>query len=483
MYNGHKNDYNRTFSRVTEKKSARNARIPWNMIVLSFVFIFNPNISIVDPLPDFIGYIILSASLVKLSMLCEPLADARRAFERMILIDVAKLFALVWVFGIDVASERSSSLLLWSFVFGLFEVLFLAPAFVKLFDGFGELGNFHVNSAIHGAKYKEGKSYTEKIKVFSVFFVVFKAAMTLLPELSALGNVSYVEVSNTISLYRYIGVMRGFCVIPVLVVGIAWLVSAFRYFARIKTDKTFCDSVTRAYCEKVIPKEGIFVIRNVKIATWLFVAAMAFTIDIKLDGSNILPDILMLVLLVPSFVYLCRTTKFKRSATVVTMVMYGLTSIATIITNAYYQDNYTYNAMARSSEAFFAYLIYVVSVALHGIVFICLLTSWSKNNRKVIEAHTGYVRGKETQSETENLKIAEFHKELSKSYMLMLDVALIYVLSDIAYALYGAFYAFMNKNFDWLGLVNLACGIFFVAMALRTMSELREAVQTKYILE
>ena len=118
---------------MQSKKNKRNARIPWSAIALAFVFFFNPNINIVDPLPDVFGHIILALSLVKLSMVCPALTDARRAFERMILIDGAKILALLWVFGIEVTSERNSSLMLWSFVFGMLEIGFLAPAFVKLY--------------------------------------------------------------------------------------------------------------------------------------------------------------------------------------------------------------------------------------------------------------------------------------------------------------------------------------------------------------
>ena len=92
---------------TNQKKSKREAQIPWIAFSVAFLFIFNPNISIVDLLPDFFGYIILSVSLVKLSMISEGLVEARKAFERMIIIDGAKLLALIWVFGIDVSSARS----------------------------------------------------------------------------------------------------------------------------------------------------------------------------------------------------------------------------------------------------------------------------------------------------------------------------------------------------------------------------------------
>lgn len=466
-----------------ERKQARAARIPWGAIALSFVFLFNPNVSIIDPLPDFIGHIILSLSLVKLSLVCDGLTDARRAFERMILIDGAKLLALLWVFGIEATSERNSSLMLWSFVFGFLEIAFLAPAFVKLFNGLTELGNFHKNTAIHGSNKPGGHSYTDKLKKLSVFMVVFKAVMAFLPELADLSNSSYDETSVFINIYRYIGIMRALCFVPALAVGTVWLVKALRYVSRIRADKVFCRSVEDTYREKILPKDGIFTVRNVKAATWFLVAAAVLTIDFELDGVNIFPDILVLVFLALSFVYFRKATKLSVKLPAIMMGLYGISTVFADAADMYYHNNYTYSAMERSSEAFKHYLVYVGAVALKGILFVGLLAVVFLRVRKIIDEHTGYVRGKEIHSEGEQARILEIHNELGKNFIRALDAAIIYVISDILCSFYGLFYAFANRNMGWFSVVNIACAILFIGMTVRAVSELREAVQTKYMLE
>ena len=466
-----------------KNKSKKNVRIHWGFIAFSFAFIFNPNITIVDIFPDFIGYMILSASLLKLSMLSETLADSRRSFERMIFIDVAKILALLWVFGIESSNERSFSLLMWTFVFGVAEVIFLASAFVKLFSGFEELGNLYSNSSIHGSKRAGGKSYTEKAKSLSVFFVVMRAVLALLPELSALGSVSYDKITNSVSLYRYIGVMRGICFIPVMILGIFWLVRICRYFARIRADRQFCDEIDNACYKRFVTKQGAFTIRNVKLSMWFFVVAMVLSLDIRMNGTNIFPDLLVPILLIPSLMYMSKTTHIPKAPTLSMMTCYGMISVLSVLAENYYLDNYTYNAMAKSSEAFIAFMFYIGAVAVKSIIFICLVICWYRDVRKVIVAHTGYVLGRETLSEKESMRIAEDQKEVEKGFVWMADAAMLYVLSDVAYALYGAFYAFLSRNFGWLGLLNFMCGIFFVAMAAKASSELSEAVQTKYMLE
>ena len=477
MENRYQKDINK------KSRGQSTAKIPWGLMALSFVFLFNPNISVVDILPDFFGYIILSLALLKVSMLSEGLAEARRAFERLILVDGAKLLSMVWIFGVNGSNDRTSSLLLWSFVFGVIEMIFVIPAYVKLFDGFSELGNFHENTAIHGSKRAGGASYTDKLKTFSLFFVVLKAVMCVLPELSALGNTSYDESSAFFNLYRYIGVMRGLCFIPVLVIGGVWLAFVIRYFLRIRADKTLCDSVSAAYSERVMPKRGLFTVRNVRVATWFFVAAMVLTLDVRLEEVNILPDLFIVALLAISFAFFCKTTKLSKPAPVVMMALFGISTLLSDAADKYFHANYSYIAIEKSNAALVAYFVYVGAVALKGILFVSTLAVAFKEIRKVIVEHTGYVLGREINTEGEKERTLEVQNELYKSFTRIVDVAIIYVLSDVLYSLYGAFYAFMDKNLGYLSIINIICGIVFIGMTVKAVDELREAVQTKYMLE
>ena len=143
-------------------------------------------------------------------------------------------------------------------------------------------------------------------------------------------------------------------------------------------DKTFCNSVESVYREKIMPKGGIFTIRNVKIATWFFVAATILTMDFELDGVNIFPDILVIAFMIPALVYFRKSTKISVKAPAIMMGLYALSAILSNLADTYYQINYTYNAMEKSSEAFATYLFYVGTVALQGIIFVILLLIFSQ---------------------------------------------------------------------------------------------------------
>lgn len=464
-------------------KMAEKKQIPWGLFIIASIFLFNPHIAIFDFLPDFIGYIILSIALTKLAMINDHLYEAKRAFDRLIIIDIGKILAIFWVFGMTFGNEQNSSLLLWSFVFGVLEILFAISAFAKLFEGFSTLGDFHSNSSIHGSKRRDGKSYTQRFKSLTSVLRVFKAVMAVLPELSVLETMTYDETSRFTYLYRYIGVMRGFCFIPVLIIGIVWLVCAIRYFSRIRYDKDFVISVDEEYSSKQISKSGMFVVRDVKIATLFLVLGSILSLDFIFENVNIIPDILVVPFFALSLFYFSKVSNFKKKFAIASLVIFSIVSILEEVLRFYFFEEFYYNAINKNGEAFYTYLFMVGTVAIKGILLVVVFVAISKAIKTVIKDHTGYVLGREIHSEVEQNQIAEVHKQLGKNFSRLSDFAAVCVLADLFASLYGAFYAFLDKNFGWMSLISVACTLLLVGMTVKAVSELREGVQTKYMLQ
>ena len=113
------------------KNQSISLRLGW--IALAFLFFWNPNVSVFDFLPDFIGYLLLSIGLSKIADLNESIEDASSLFRKMILVDLGKWLAILWIFGLGTPAEQSSSLLLFTFVFAVAEGIVLIPAYTKLF--------------------------------------------------------------------------------------------------------------------------------------------------------------------------------------------------------------------------------------------------------------------------------------------------------------------------------------------------------------
>ena len=220
-----------------------------------------------------------------------------------------------------------------------------------------------------------------------------------------------------------------------------------------------------------------------RVIALLLTVAAVLSLDFRFEEINILPDVLVLAALIPALVFFRKTVDWKRSSSIVYMSSFGVLSVLSYWFERHYIENYTYNAMQRDPKVFTAYLIWVGAVALQGIFFILMLSSVFKCTKTVIKEHTGYVLGKEINTEKEREQIADVQNELGKEFELALDFGVLYAVSDLLYSLYGAFYAFMNKNMGFFNVINIGCGFLFIGMLLRAMSDMKEAVEVKYMLE
>ena len=83
--------------------------------VASAVFLFNPDIALIDIFPDFIGYLLLTLSLRFVRDLSPHFENAWKRFRLLTLVTVAKFIALFWVMGVLTnALEKPTMLLLLS---------------------------------------------------------------------------------------------------------------------------------------------------------------------------------------------------------------------------------------------------------------------------------------------------------------------------------------------------------------------------------
>lgn len=452
--------------------------INFKAIGLSLIFLFNPNIAVIDVLPDFIGYIFLCIFLTNLADINETLSNALIGFKRLIFLDAAKIISILWIFGMSVTSERNSSLLLWSFAFGVLEMIFVIPAFLNLFKGLEELGNAHDNTSVVG--YKRGrrskKSYTEKMRRVTVAFVAVKAVFSFLPELADLTSTEYYENEGLLNLYRYIGIMRFLAFIPVLVLGIIWIIKCVAYFKRIDMDSVFCMALEKSYAEGVAVKKGIFVRRNITLAFVILITAFVFSFDFRLESINILPDFISGILLAVFFAVISKKTSVNKKTPIVLSVLYAILAFAAYLLEISFFDKYYYGAIYRSEEAMTAFVIMAVVSCASSALFAVLSCAVLKSLKKVIFEHTGVIALNSGYDSACEKMSDDIKKELGVYLKYCLAATVFYLLTDIGYVLYA-------KDFEYMFFINTVGAVIFIAAYVKAYIEISEAVKSRYILE
>ena len=446
----------------------QNKRMNFRGLAFALIFLCNPNISIIDPLPDFIGYIIISLSLVKFADMNDTLCDSLTVFKRLILIDAAKILAIFWTFGMTLPNEKSTSLLLWSFVFGVLEVIFVNQAFSRLFSGIASLGTVCENTSVLGG----GKrSYTGRIKALTFVFITFKALMCVLPESSVLGI-----NEDGFSMYRFIGVMRFLAFIPVIIVGIVWLIKGIRYFVRVNRDKPFIDGINDLYRERVLTNKSIFIKRDLKICYVLLICAFAFGTDVRIDYVNILPDLISAVFFVAFFAIAAKHVKLPKLAFIsASAVLFVISAFAWFSEYSFF-DKYYYEAIYRSDEAYAAYMRSGLAAGIGTILFAVASFCVIFTMYQIIQSHTGLEKNLDAYNDEKYKEIdTATKKELSFKLLYCILASLICIASNVWYIMYSADYGILTT-------VDIAAGIVCMLTYMKVYSDIIDAVDNKYIL-
>lgn len=439
-------------------------------ITLALIFLFNPNVTVVDVLPDFIGYALLCAGLGQLGDVHESIGGAVSVFRKMILVDAAKLISILWIFGMTVPAERSSSILLWTFVFGILEMILLIPAYKKLFHGITELGYFYPNTSIFNEK------KTDQIQRLTVTFVCVKAILSFLPEFADLSQGEYDEtaVASFTNLYRFVGLLRALAFVPVLVVGIVWLCRSIRYFASLRRDTSLMESLQSRYDERVRPKVGLFVERRFRMSFALLMIALVLTLDLRIDSQNMLPDFLAAIAFAVLFLQMSQTP--LRWGWLGAVLPYlALSAFASGAEN-YFFAHYRYGLLIKNDTALLAYVIVVVANALKGIAFLAVIALLLRRLSRIITEHTGYVVGREYHNNNEEKMIADLHADLKRDLRRAGLGALLYVLADICYDLFV-------PRVGFFVVIPTVFGAVCVLLFARALWAIGDAVRTKYMLE
>ena len=177
--------------------------IRFGLLTAGILFLFNPNVNLIDVLPDCIGYLCICAAIARAADLCGELADAQTEFRRLFWIALSKLPAWLIATLITARSVGEETILLsMTFAYAVAETVFGVRAFTRLFEGLSYLGTrydggeflYKIPARPKKLRGTDGPTAVLRFRpvnglaALSCAFVVFKSVFCVLPELSLLSN-------------------------------------------------------------------------------------------------------------------------------------------------------------------------------------------------------------------------------------------------------------------------------------------------------
>lgn len=432
-------------------------------ITVSLFFFFNPNFAVVDPIPDIIGYIIMYFSLRRLSDLDYHFDEARKRFKYAIWAGIAELVSLAILFGFVIESEKSLTILTLTFLFGVADMLIVIPAFKNFFEGFSNIGILNNGEAMFKDRKSRG-NYTERITVFTSAFIIIKAVGAFLPELTSL-------IDN--SEYRFIGILRTLSAIVVLVVGIIWLISVFRYIRSIYKDKTFIENTTRQYASFVADRPLLFVKRQLLSGINIIFCGLLLSINFHIDYFNVIPNFISAtVLLIASFKLYKFGKNFKITG-IVSAIYIAVSVISQILSVNFFNNYYPQDAM-KNMEIYGKFITMFASNAICEIIFIVLVVCIAISLGNIAIHHTA-PNGKDILSRGDL-----YYDEIRKGKIILIVLTIV----DSIFKLYYLGAITSNSSVWYIEMATIftfAFDIIFVGYAYLFCNTLKSEISHKYI--
>ena len=300
------------------------------LVAVGAFFLFDPFVSVMDLLPDALGYLCILLGLYRLSDMDERIMDAFKGVGYLALIGVTRIVALFLAFGLVSPTEQPVFILLALFTLGVLDCIVLIPMWKNLCGGLLYLGSRNDATTMFDRRGLGGKTRThnivERYTALSAVYFVLREILAVLPEISVLSHEKGgVEIGDATRFYDFVGLFRLVGGGISLILGIVWLVATLRFFAKIKADAPFFARLSEKYRTEVLPRHDLFAMRAVKASLGCLLVAAAFSLDLYLDGVNVLPDAISALFLILSVVFIRRYAG-KNLPALLTAGAYGVTA-------------------------------------------------------------------------------------------------------------------------------------------------------------
>jgi len=421
--------------------------------VLAALFLFNPIISIFDILPDFIGYYFLLKAFTPVSYIFDNASDLHGALKKMMIVGVAKFFSVILLFVTD-----ATMALVLSFTFAILEIIYGFGMTVKLFD---------VTSYIR-MRYDDTVStrQAEKLKRFSLFFLVAKLALASLPDVTAL---SMGNSSLKVDLSEFRPMLFIISAFIALIIGIIWFIRFTEFFKKAFTD-ALNERVEREYNEQKTLRPGIFSARDYMFMIKLLTVGIIFSFDINLDSINYFMDGIFSVMCIIAFRSLITKGYIEKGKNeknlIILCSVHIAVNLANFISSAIYFADGDLWYVYRSMDGFLKYLpIGVLTVVESALFFIIVYKALHLVQHYAVPNIREYQR---FFAERSIEGYVEEYEEYSKKYV---KNACIFIGISLIYFVFYTFIRPLNENFVLGNYLTAIIAIISVSKALNYISD------------
>lgn len=367
------------------EKSIKNVKYGW--LIFALVMICNPNIQLIDLLPDFIGFFILAKFIAKAADAAPYFEEARSAFVKLGYISLAKIPALFIIVVVRSKNTLDNDIIaLFALVFSTLELLYLIPAIKNIFDALTYVGE---RGRVPSLIKSDSLISTDALRSFTFAFTIFKSVLCTLPE--------FLKLTRSVEIGSYTSILAGsrfypWAVMASLTLGFIlggiWLLRMIKFARRIKRDGTFYSAIEEiATVNSYEEYEKKVYNRFVDRIFLYFILASIFSVDLTFsdyNDVNLLPSFISGIFLTLGILGLirCVPNAKLRICAITVSALYNVSALIKYIFEIKFLDKFNYaDLFRRYSETanaeylkieIFAVLEFILYIALTFIFFIAM---------------------------------------------------------------------------------------------------------------
>ena len=410
-------------------KGMKNVKYGW--LIFAFVMIFNPNLHLIDVLPDFIGFFILAKFVEKAADAAPYFEEARRAFVRLAYISLAKIPALVIMAAVRSKNVMDNDIIaLLSLVFTTLELIYLIPAVKNIFNALSYLGERGSVSAL----VKSGSLIsTDALRSFTLVFVIFKSSLYTLPEFLKLTRSTEIGSLYAASSSRFYPTAVVAAMTLGFVLGGVWLYRIIVYARSVKKDGEFYSALgeianVNSYAEY---QKKVYA-RAVSRTFLFFILSAVFSFNLTFsdyNDVNLLPSFISGIFFSIALIGLIKHAELKkwRLPAVIISVLYNLSALVRWIFEIKFLDSFNYSDLFRSysETANKEYLKIEIASAVEVVFYAALILIFFKAMKSFTDLRLG-IWHDNSSSEVKK----RYYKEINtKTVILTVITALVGLLS------------------------------------------------------
>ncbi len=269
------------------------------LIVIGTIFLLNPNINIVDFLPDFIGYILIYRGLFMLSDIDGRIENARKKAGWLIIAGLCK-----FGFILLIPTSSDSDVLLFTFCFAVVELLLTIPLISEFFGGMNYLCSRYDN--------ENSLKLESEAKFFILTFTVLKNTLPLVPELFSLSDATYGYELNhdhykqihNIEAIKRIAILGAFAIVLICAFFMGY--KFISYLKSLKDNKEFTSKLQAFYSENILTDSALWARRHQNMILTFFAAGIMFFNNVYIDTFPVIPDTIGYIFFILGSLYLSK---------------------------------------------------------------------------------------------------------------------------------------------------------------------------------